>query len=207
MVQPSDERQTRYFRRRRNRARRQAYAVGAPPVPKPQKVEGVPVELALLRQVHQHLSPDQHASPRDGSLRLGATTVTTTTGCRSQACIAPFLLSRKPLLLGCRFRGVHAQHRRRHRRGRLRVCTRKFGNHLLQVHFGAGPERCRAVHELVGTKRLPPWIQQRAQTLYLQRGLPHTFVFPHLQQYFPHVLHLQGILGVQYIWTQSSGLQ
>ena len=80
MVQPSDGRQIRHFRRRRDHARRQAYAVGAPPIPKPQKVEGIPVELALLRQVHQHLSPDQHASPRDGSLRLGATTVTTTTG-------------------------------------------------------------------------------------------------------------------------------
>ena len=80
MVQTSDKRQIQHFRRRRDRARRRAYAGGAPPIPKLQKVEGINVGLVLLRQVYQHLSPDQYAPPRDGSLRLGATTVTTTTG-------------------------------------------------------------------------------------------------------------------------------
>ena len=79
IVQSIDKGQIRYFRRRRDRACHRAYAVGAPPILRPQKVEGIHVELALLRQVYQHLSPDQHAPPRDGSLRLGAITVTTTT--------------------------------------------------------------------------------------------------------------------------------
>ena len=61
MVLPSDRRQIRHHLRwRRDRTCRRVYAVGAPPIPEPQKVEGIHVELALLRQVHKHLSPDQH---------------------------------------------------------------------------------------------------------------------------------------------------
>ena len=41
MVEPSNKRQIRHFRRRRDRARRRAYAVGSPAIPKPQKVEGI----------------------------------------------------------------------------------------------------------------------------------------------------------------------
>ncbi|CAN0419643.1 unnamed protein product, partial [Ascophyllum nodosum] len=70
MVQPSDKRHIRHFRRRRDRARRRAYAVEAPLIPKPQKVEGIHVELTLFCEVHQHLTPDQHTLLRDGSLRL-----------------------------------------------------------------------------------------------------------------------------------------
>ena len=83
------------------------------------------------------------------------------------------------------------------------MCILKLGNHAVQVLFGAGPEICRAVHELVGAKRLPPRIQQRAQTIHLQQGVLHTLVFNHLQQYFPRVLRSK-VSSVT--WVDSVGM-
>ena len=182
MVHSSDKRQIRHFRRRRDHARRRAFAIGALPILKPQKVEGIHVELALLRQVQQHLSPDQHAPPRDGSLKLGATTVT-----RSSSLENLFFLgagsagSTSNIGSGTGAGG----------------CVCASTNSAITPFKSSSARVLRAAEPFTRCRRQAPSASDpatRAQTLHLQRGLPHTLVFDHLQQYFPHALHLQGKL-------------
>ncbi|CAN0577729.1 unnamed protein product, partial [Ectocarpus sp. 12 AP-2014] len=117
-------------------ASRRAHAVSAPPIPKPQDVEVIHVQLFRLRQVHQYLSLDQHAPVRGGTLSLDRTARTTTAGCR-HTCRAPFLQSRNLLPLGCGFHRVHVEHWRwRWRRCRLGRLHVELGDDRLQVLFG-----------------------------------------------------------------------